>query len=251
MKRGRKPGRMARRKKERRIGPLAWTVFALGGVTAAALLYLCLFTGVFAIEEVAMHGAKNLSLEDLNLTGEKFVGGNIFSVSLQEVRKQLMNHAQVRDVTFKRRFFHRLDCYIRQREPVALIVLDRIAEVDAEGVIIPVSTEASDIDLPVITGMENTDPHAAEGARQIGKALEILDLLKTYGFSPARHLSEIHIESEDVILVWMDTGTLIQMGKGGYQEKVNKLRAVYSTLNESEVFPHHIDLRFDKQVVIR
>ena len=63
---------------------------------------------------------------------------------------------------------------------VALIVLDRICEIDAEGVIIPVAGRAGDIDLPVITGMENGDPASLRGKEGIGKALEILSLLKQY-----------------------------------------------------------------------
>jgi len=81
--------------------------------------------------------------------------------------------------------------------------------------------------------------------------VEILDLFKKLGLSPARQLSEIHVSGENVDLVWMGTGTLVRLGRDGYASRVRKLKTVLSILSDGERFPSVIDLRFDRQVVVR
>ncbi len=85
-----------------------------------------------------------------------------------------------------------------------------------------------EIDLPVITGLAANDMEKDSGKKQVGKALEVLGLLKEFGFSPAEQLSEINVDGEDVVLVWMDSGTLVKVGRDGFEERIRKFRAVYS-----------------------
>jgi cell division septal protein FtsQ len=135
--------------------------------------------------------------------------------------------------------------------PVALIILDDIAEVDADGVVIPSNGRSMDIDLPVITGLAAKEMENDSGQKRVGKALEVLGLLKEFGFSPAEQLSEINVEGDEVVLVWMDSGTLIKVGRDGFEERIRKFRAVYSSLREQGGLPDLIDLRFDRQVIVR
>jgi cell division septal protein FtsQ len=108
-----------------------------------------------------------------------------------------------------------------------------------------------DIDLPVITGLNDRDMEMDSGKRRVGKALEVLDLLKEFGFSPAEQLSEINMDGEEVVLVWMDSGTLVRVGKDGFEERIRKFRAVFPSLREQGGLPDLIDLRFDRQVIVR
>jgi cell division septal protein FtsQ len=167
------------------------------------------------------------------------------------MRERFMRYPEIKDVTFRRRLFHRLDCYLKEREPVALVASGRLWEVDNEGVIIPRTDDCPQIDLPVISGLARNDLTSDEGRERIGKALEVLELLKMFGFSPAQRLSEIHIEEEEVMLVLMSSGTLIRMGAREFPEKVKKLKAVYRSLADQDREPELIDLRFDRQVIVR
>jgi len=81
--------------------------------------------------------------------------------------------------------------------------------------------------------------------------VEILALLKKLGLSPAKQLSEIHVAGEDVDLVWMGTGTLVKLGRDEYASRIRKLQTVVGILNDGDRFPRVIDLRFDRQVVVR
>ncbi len=246
------PPPMARRRREKRqVSPRVWLLPAGAAFALAAIVYAVFLTGFFEVHEIRVFGSRNLPLESLQERAGVWVGANVFTVPLSEIREMLKSDPSVGTVTFRRRLPHKLDCYLREREPVALLNLDRMAEVDADGVVIPADGRSMDIDLPVITGLDGKDVEKDSGRERIGKALEVLDLLKEFGFSPAEQLSEIHIDGDEIVLVWMDSGTLVRVGRDGFEERIRKFRAVYPSLREQGGLPHQIDLRFDRQVVVR
>ena len=239
---------MARRRREkRRVSRRFWLLSAGVAVALTAIVCVVFLGGYFEVHEIRVYGSRNLPLESLQEKAGEWVGSNVFTVSLSEIRETFKSNPLVGTVTFRRRLPHKLDCYLRAREPVALLVSDKMAEVDAEGVVIPSDGRSMDIDLPVITGLDGKD----SGRERIGKALEVLGLLKEFGFSPARQLSEIHIDGDEIVLVWMDSGTLVRVGRDGFEKRIRKFRAVYPSLRERGGLPSQIDLRFDRQVVVR
>ena len=243
---------MARRRREKqRVSSRVWLLPAGAAAALVAVVYVVFLTGFFEVHEIRVHGSRNLPLESLQEKTGAWVGANAFTVSLSELREILESDPAVGTVTFRRRLPHRLDCYLREREPVALLNFEKMAEVDADGVVIPAGGRSMDIDLPVITGMVQKDLEQDSGRERIGKALEVLDLLKEFGFSPAEQLSEIHIDGDEIDLVWMDSGTVVKVGRDGFEERIRKFRAVYPSLRERGGLPNQIDLRFDKQVVVR
>ena len=248
------PPPMARRRMEKRqVSRRVWLMPAGTAVALAAIVYVVFLTGFFKIHEINVYGSRNLPLESLHEKAGVWLGANVFTVPLSEIREMLKSNPSVGTVTFRRRLPHKLDCYLREREPVALLILDghKMAEVDADGVVIPADGRSMDIDLPVITGLDGKDMEKDSGRERIGKGLKVLDLLKEFGFSPARQLSEIHIDGDEIVLVWMDSGTIIRVGRGGFEEKIRKFKAVYPSLRKQGGLPSRIDLRFDRQVVVR
>ena len=72
------------------------------------------------------------------------MGRNMLTLPLSRVREQFMNFPEIRDVIFKRKLFHQLDCYLQKREPVALIAASDMFEVDESGFVIPSRAGGSD-----------------------------------------------------------------------------------------------------------
>lgn len=225
-------------------------IMTAAAAAAAALVAMCLFTGLFEIRELRLHGGRHLPIESLRMKVDRYEGANVFLVPLGELRGLLMEDPAVGTVTFKRRLPHGLDCYLRERQPAALLWIGEIAEVDAEGVVIPAGLHTTEIDLPVITGIDRRELDG-RGRGQILRALDVLSLLGRFGFSPAEQLSEIHVDGEDISLVWLGTGTLVRVGGEEFEERIRKFRAVYPALVEQGRLPAEVDLRFDRQVVVR
>jgi cell division septal protein FtsQ len=246
------PASMARRSGAARGGGRRlWIAPAAALALLAAGACVMLLTGLFEIDEIRVHGSRNLPLESLEGQASVYVGANVFTVPLSKIREILKSDPSVGSVTFRRRLPHRLDCYLRGREPVALLNIDGMAEVDGEGTVIPAGDRSMDIDLPLITGLGTEEIDGDEGKEMVGRALEVLALLKEFGFSPARQLSEIHIDGGEIVLVWMDSGTLVRVGRDSFEERIRKFRAVFPSLREKGGLPSRIDLRFDRQVVVR
>ena len=224
---------------------------ALAAGIIAVAVCIVLWPGVFVITDVEFHGCGAIPRDSLKRVRALLIGKNLATASVAGARTRLLEFPEVQDVVFKRRFRHTLECYLVKREPVALLVAGDILEVDGDGVIIPRRSGCGDIDLPVITGIDKRDLCARKGARGIERAIEVLTLFRDLGFSPAKQLSEIHVDGDDVDLVWMGTGTVVRLGRDDYANRVRKLRTVFGILNDREQFPQLIDLRFDRQVVVR
>jgi cell division septal protein FtsQ len=226
-----------------------WLLVPATVVAAAAAV--ALWSGIFIITNVQFFGGGTIPQESLKRVKAGLVGKNLATVSFAEARAALLENPEVRDAEFRRRPRHGVECRISKREPVALLVAGDILEVDAEGVIIPRRAGTGDIDLPVITGVSPREIKGRFDSPAVGRAVEVLALLKRLGLSPARQLSEIHVAGEDVDLVWMGTGTLVKLGRDEYASRIRKLQTVVGILNDGDRFPRVIDLRFDRQVVVR
>jgi len=200
---------------------------------------------------VEFHGGIDLPGDSLRVMKASLMGKNTMTVSLSGIRERILQFPEIRDVVFKRRLMGRIDCYLLQRKPVALVAGERFVEIDGEGIVIPRHAGDADIDLPVVTGLGAGELEKPEGRAELAKALEVLRLLNEYGFSPAEQLSEIHVEESEVMLVLLRTGTLVRLGSEDFSRRIRKLHAVYGALGDSERFPELIDLRFDRQVVVR
>lgn len=240
----------------RHAGHIRWVIPVVAALIVAAGLYVVFMTDSFTLKEVKVLGSAGLPMDSLRAVTAGLVGRNMFMIPLVRIREDLMHFPAVKDVTFRRRLFHQLDCYLREREPVALVAVDRDAEnafleVDYDGVIVPWRSDSAEIDLPVITGIARGEVFGEGGARKIREALEVLRLLHAFGFSPAEQLSEIHFKDDEMIVILMETGATVRVGRGEYRKKIRKLRAVYAALDEQERFPDMIDLRFEQQVVVR
>ena len=242
-------GMAARETSRRRRIPRKW--LALAAAAVAAVAGVALWSGIFIITDVQFFGGGTIPQDSLKRIRTGLVGKNLATVSFADARKALLAFPEVRDAVFTRRPRHSVECRVAKREPVALLVAGDILEVDGEGVIIPRRAGKGDIDLPVITGIGPREIGKPSGAQGIERAVEILDLFKKLGLSPARQLSEIHVSGENVDLVWMGSGTLVRLGRDQYASRVRKLKTVLGIMNDPERIPSVIDLRFDRQVVVR
>lgn len=244
--------KMAVRSKRNEGGlPVKRIVPVLGVLLVCGLLYLLVGTGRLALREVEFHGGVSLPGDSLQVMKASLIGKNTMTVSLSGIRERILQFPEIRDVIFKRRLMGRIDCYLLQRKPIALLAGERIVEIDRQGIVIPRHEGNEEVDLPVVTGLKVDELEAPEGRASLSKALDVLRLLNEYGFSPATQLSEIHVEGEEIMLVLLRTGTLVRLGSEDFSRRIRKLHAVYGALGESERFPELIDLRFDHQVVVR
>jgi cell division septal protein FtsQ len=225
----------------------------IGAAAAAAAIYCVIFcSGVFTVREVRFAGASTVSRETLAGIEKGLTGTNVLTLSESRVAGRFKKYPEVKGVVLTRHLFGTLDCRVVRREPVALLACGGLIEVDGDGVLIPKRAGAADIDLPLITGIDEGAARRPEGEARIARAIGVLSAFKELGFLRKDRVSEIHVDGDEIDLVWAQTGTLVKLGRGDYAERVRTLGTIYGVFNSgSERAPDVIDLRFDRQVVIR
>ncbi len=241
---------MVSRGAERRPLP-SRRVLVAGAAALAAVAIVVLGTGLFTVTTVRFHGCASVPKDSLETVRIGLIGKNLVTLRTGWARERLASFREVESVRFARRPFHTLECRLVKREPVALLAAGSILEVDREGTLLPRRAGRGDIDLPVITGIGERSIAKESGRKSLARALEVLRLIRAEGFTPARQISEIHVDGDDIDLIWTGSGTLVKLGRDEHASRLRKLKAVGTVLLDSERYPAIVDLRFDRQVVIR
>jgi cell division septal protein FtsQ len=223
----------------------------IAAAAAAAAYCIVFYSGIFTVREVRFAGAATVSKETLAGIEKGLKGSNVLTLSAARVANRFQKYPEVKGVMLTRHLFGSLDCRVVKREPVALLACGDLVEVDGDGVLIPKRAGSADVDLPLITGIEEGAARRAEGRRGVAKAIEVLSAFKGLGLSRGDRISEIHLDGDEVDLVWARTGTLVKLGRGNYGKRVRTLGTIYGVFTGGERAPDVIDLRFDRQVVVR
>ncbi|MGH9670669.1 MAG: cell division protein FtsQ/DivIB, partial [Terriglobales bacterium] len=95
------------------------------------------------------------------------IGRNVFSVPLEERKKQLEEIPWVESATVMRLLPNRLKVEIRERTPVAFVQIgSKISLIDSNGVIVELpSSKQKKYSFPVIAGMGDAEPLSTRAAR--------------------------------------------------------------------------------------
>jgi len=217
----------------------------------SAVIYLVLFSGALDIRYINYYGGTGLQLDRLKTVEADVIGRNLFTPRLKRLREELLSLPMVKDVVFRRKPLHDIECYIIERKPVALVMGREPFAVDEDGVVLESRLNLHDVDLPILTGIGEEELEKEKGKQMIRKAMTVLKLYKESGIEGELEVSEIHVQGEDVILVVGRQGTVVRFGRDQYLEAARKLKAIYRILGGGRDFPSMIDLRFDGQVVVR
>lgn len=179
-------------------------------------------------------------------------GDPLSGVDLSELRTLLRRHPEVRDVVL-RRCPAEAELYVgvSWHEPVAAVAGRRLCGISRTGVVISHGHGELDPDLPVITGVDPALVHPGEciACPTVKRALSALEL---YERTPsARHLplSEIHIDSRQIVMYTVGDATQILLPESDTAAAIRRLDAVMTDLRRRGTSADYIDLRFRRPVV--
>lgn len=181
----------------------------------------------------------------------------LFDVDLLAARRRVMQNAFIKSVAMNREAPNRISITVREREPIAAVVLDKMEYLDADGVVLPSTRSESIFDLPVLTGVFQASefvPGKQLARDDVREGLAILSTARELSDDLYRRISEVHVESgKDIILYTAESGVPIVFGRGDHGVKLVKFDGFWK-----EVVPHHgaqelayVDLRFEDQVIVR
>jgi hypothetical protein len=218
----------------------------------------------FRIKDILINGNKTVDLSYLK-------GRNIFSVNLkQESRYLEEDYPNFRMVKMVRILPNRLFVDFVKRKPLAYVKLYRVFYVDEESVLFEMPPLESEIELPMIVGLESKIFGAKSGkkynVRELGLALDIIKQVKRNRLLKDYELKRIDVTNTENISFFMTAVAKnlvnlmplptefrifeVRVSPDNLKEKINLLGNLLIRMKYKLGDLKYIDLRF-KEVVIK
>ena len=230
-----------------------FSVGVLGLIGYIFLSYLCT-SPYFSVQQVIVNGEKGLTdMEVLNMARID-IGMNILTINLKEASKRIVQHPWIESAQIKRKLPQKILIRITERDPVALINLDRLYLIDKQGVIFKEIGPEDTFNLPVLTGLESVDFAANESVskRLIEKALTVMNEIDREKVLCIDELSEINMDPlSGLTLYTMKDATQIKLGFNDYNRKLDRLKKVIDDLQNRYKKADYIDLAYGEKVYVK
>jgi cell division protein FtsQ len=254
-----------RRRKRRAVRFVAGTALVIG--TAAALggaayggihgfAWLRANTDLLAIHEISVAGTARLTPRDVIAAAGIRPGDDILNVNTDSLEARIERSLPlIRTAGARRTWKRELVMTVEERQPRAVVVLDRMCEVDEEGVVLPPDSTGSLTDLAIIMGLEPVP--AIPGTRIVTPglkpALDFIGLLSEPRLGLENAVSEIWAGDPDsLVMILMEKAIPVRVGRGDIPlRRLMAFRAVIEDLAERKIDPEYLDLRFSGQIVVK
>jgi cell division protein FtsQ len=208
----------------------------------------------FRVREVEVEGNRKITKEALlSLTMMEGMP-NLFSVNLEEVVKRIESHPWIESVRVRKVFPNKILIQIEERQPMAIIQLEELYYIDAEGEIFSPVGDKDEYNYPYITGLTRSilEKDPTEATRLITKALELLKIVDREKIPPLEEISEIHLEKVFGIHCFTKSeGVEVKMGWEDFGEKLKRLSLIWSDLRKRGFSVTSIDCSNLERMVVK
>jgi cell division septal protein FtsQ len=225
-------------------------------VAVASLLIYIQNAPAFEITHIGIRGNVQLSpkwiVEHLSIQPHT----NIFQIQLDEIQERLETLQWIKKATVFRSIPNKLRIDIVEREPFALVKLDKLHIIDNDGVVLGALASGSAITLPIITGrfIETTIGTEDEKLR-LQEALHAIGRLVQASPPILKDVRKIVIQGVEnaTFLSYDPEYPEIRLSLCNEADTLERFRRMSQRL-EAENLTYagmaYIDLRFDKRVIV-
>lgn len=230
------------------------------GVTAAVVLMAGLRTASFlssspllAIDRIEPVGNRRLTPEAVRTLVSGLRGENILFADLEQWRTTVLESAWVRDVSFRRSLPSTIEVHVQERTPIAIGRLGtRLFLVDDQGQVIDeFGPQYTDLDLPIVDGLESAKNADALDPSRIELATRLIASLKQKP-AIAKRLSQVDVSDvHNATILLDDDAAELRVGESRFLERVESYLTLSTALHERVPQMDYVDLRFDGRVYVR
>ncbi|OGP85901.1 MAG: hypothetical protein A2Z08_01040 [Deltaproteobacteria bacterium RBG_16_54_11] len=175
----------------------------------------------------------------------------ILDLRLRKISQRIEELPWVRSCVVRRVLPDTLSLQVIERNPIALIRLDKLYYVDEDGTPFKEPAPGEDLDYPIVTGWE--DEAWKRGARKdlIEQALWFIREVQDHPYLSKEGISEIQFnEIGDLTIFTVQGGTMIYMHAGDMELKVRRLEEVWKTLAAKRLPVHYILYESPDRIVV-
>lgn len=230
----RKHGLFLRLKQLERV--LISLVIVFVGFACLYGVYQMMFLGpTFSIRKIEVAGElKNISPDELiGLSGIK-EGDNLFWVNVSGVHRQIIGNPWVKSVVVRRVLPSTLWIYVKEKEPLALILIGSdLYFVDEDGDPFKRAEYFEDKNLPVFTGLESMDnTPVGKDESQIKIMLSIANLFSKSEFGGSRDLAEIHFDVvKGYSIMTRKEPVTILLGHAAFEDAIARVEEMFTAIS--------------------
>ena len=194
-------------------------------------------------------------IENSRITDLSYLKGrNIWSLDLErESRLLSLYNPTYRRINLVRVLPNRIFVDIQPRQPLAFVKLGRFFLVDREEVLFDIPEDASEMELPVILGLNNKLVNPASGKkynlRELWLALNIIREFENIKALSSLKIKKINAESAGNLSFFLSDKLEIKIGQEDVLRKLNILKDMLLQSGNDLANIKYIDLRFQEPVV--
>lgn len=209
---------------------------------------------IMRVENVVVRGAKNVdSTEVLAVAGVE-VGASLLGIKSAEIRERLGRNAWISRVRVQRLFPGKVTLRIIERTPVALVNLGRVYQVDAEGVLLPL-TPGECTAAPVLSGLRDTV--TADSLRRLDdESLERMDrvlaTLRGSRSAAARRVCQVRFGECGLLELKIEGSPVVTvLEEERLSEGIERLERLMRVAGAREDRLRYVNLCYDNRAYVR
>lgn len=198
-------------------------------------------------EVVLLNQPKHVSEFDLiRLSGIK-KEISLLTLRLSRVRKQILRFPWIREVELSKRFPGRLLIEVQEQISVALLELESLYLVNAEGVVFKKLEAGDPKDLPILTGLKTEDLRT--------QLVPLIALLQHFDQSESIRtlgISEIHRSAQGEISIFTKEPCIrVELGDAEWMDRLDRLALAWKVIQATAAHIKVVDLSFEKRIIVK
>ncbi len=233
-----------------------------------------LLFSLLALAFVLVFGANawksSLKVTQIKVEGNRIVGTNeivqltqvqsgtfLYQADLTAIQRNVTSHYYIKDAVVERNLPNTISVEVSERVPIAIINRTETLYLDGEGVVLPRSISKKLFDLPVISGIPQSEELALGSMirdAQTRQALQLLMTMRSMNHEMYYNISEIQVHTAgDIVLYAVENSVPIVFGSGDVADKFVKLEVFWTEYIKTRGAHglQYVDLRYKNQIVAK
>ncbi|MDP8257412.1 MAG: FtsQ-type POTRA domain-containing protein [Candidatus Alcyoniella australis] len=209
---------------------------------------------LFRVRDVRISGLRHVPrTEVIGLLGLS-ADQHLFDVDLQELRERLQRNHWIEDARVARELPDRLIVDVVEQQVLAVARMEQDYYVNPQGMLFKEVEPGESHDFILISGLREADfaANQSEALFSLAEAVELIRVAQLSDESELSDLSEVHYDPvRGLSMVTLDHGIWIEMGRGGFAEKLERLEALHAALGSRAARLSWTDVSVPQRAFIR
>jgi cell division protein FtsQ len=203
------------------------------------------------LDKIEVRGCSRLDPQQIIEAASVSPETPMLNLDLREISRRVEALPWVRSCVVRRVLPDKLALQVIERNPIALIRLDRLYYVDEDGTPFKEPSPGEALDYPIVTGWEDQAWKQGERKDLIGEALWFIREMHNYPHLSQEGVSEINFnEIGDMTIFTAKGGTMIYMRRGDMELKVKRLEEVWKRITEKPLPVQYILYESPDRIVV-